>query len=135
MHKDEILQLHSMLCQMKRYFEAAGLPLTSEFAEYDAFGVLPQHLHRSKTDHRQAMMLLSKGLSEIVCADSPDHQAHLRKHFLDLATHIASEGEEAEEVREQEAIAAKRDEGLPAFALSALHRHEQQVAAPATTGK
>jgi hypothetical protein len=116
MHKDELLQLHSLLCQMKRYFEDCGLPLVGEFREYDLLAVSPQHIHKSKTDHKRAVFLLGKGLSEVVMQGNPDHQARLRERFLRLAT--AATSDEDEEDREPLAM---RDRNLPAFALAALH--------------
>lgn len=118
MHKDELLQLHSLLCQMKRYFEDSGLPLRGEFGEYDALSVSPQHIHKSKTDHKRAVFLLGKGLSQVVMQGNPDHQARLRERFLRLAT--AALAEEDEDDHDQAMAARERDRNLPAFALAAL---------------
>jgi hypothetical protein len=114
MHKDELLQLHSLLCQMKRYFEECGMPLVGEFKEYDNLQVSPQHIHKSKTDHKRAVFLLGKGLSEVVMQGNPDHQARLRERFLRLATAATSDEDEVE------IPANSRDRNLPAFALAAL---------------
>ena len=64
MHKDELLQLHSLLCQMKRYFEDSGLPVDGEFVEYDGLNCSPQHIHKSKLQHKRAVFLLGKELAE-----------------------------------------------------------------------
>lgn len=118
MHKDELLQLHSLLCQMKRYFEDSGLPLRGEFSEYDALNVSPQHIHKSKTDHKRAVFLLGKGLSQVVMQGNPDHQARLRERFLRLAMTTTSDDDEDDP---GQVIAAKeRDRHLPAFAIAAL---------------
>lgn len=116
MHKDELLQLHSLLCQMKRYFEECGLPLVGEFAEYEGLTVSPQHIHKSKTDHKRAVFLLGKGLAQIVMQGNPDHQARLRERFLRLAVAATSDDDE-----EEDSGADPRDRNLPAFALAALH--------------
>ena len=114
MHKDELLQLHSLLCQVKRYFEECGLPLVGEFHEYEGLAVSPQHIHKSKTDHKRAVFLLGKGLSEVVMQGQPDHQARLRERFLRLATAATSDDDETEEQ------VSPRDRNLPAFAIAAL---------------
>jgi hypothetical protein len=116
MHKDELLQLHSLLCQMKRYFQESGLPVDGEFREYDGLAVSPQHIHKSKTDHKRAVFLLGKGLAEVVMQGNPDHQARLKERFLRLATVAMSDDDEAEEPM----MAARQ--GLPAFAIAALGR-------------
>ncbi len=115
MHKDELLQLHSLLCQVKRFFEDAGLPLNGEFQEYEDLLVSPQHIHKSKTDHKKAVFMLGKGLSEICLLDNRDHLARLRDRFLRMA---AGEGETPTAPSVEEP--APRTEHLPAFALAAL---------------
>lgn len=116
MHKDELLQLHSLLCQMKKYFEDAGLPLVGEFAEYERLQVSPQHIHKSKTDHKQAVFLLGKGLCEVAMQGQPDHQTRLRQRFMRLAS-VRAEEDDRETPRR---APAARDDHLPAFALAAL---------------
>ena len=115
MHKDELLQLHSLLCQMKRYFEDSGLPVNGEFVEYDGLNCSPQHIHKSKTDHKRAVFYLGKGLAEVIMQGNPDHQARLRERFLRLATVAISEEDEDELLASD-----PRNRNLPAFALAAL---------------
>lgn len=115
MHKDELLQLHSLLCQMKRYFEDSGLPVDGEFIEYDGLNCSPQHIHKSKTDHKRAVFYLGKGLAEVIMQGNPDHQLRLRERFLRLATVAASEEDEDEAIAQD-----PRNRNLPAFALAAL---------------
>lgn len=121
MHKDELLQLHSLLCQVKRYFEDANVPLTNEFGEYDNLNVSPQHIHKSKTDHKRAVFLLSKGLSEVVMLGNRDHMERLRDRFLRLAAGEPAPMPQAEEKPQTtQTEPPSRDESLPAFALAAL---------------
>lgn len=115
MHKDELLQLHSLLCQTKRYFESVGMPVSGEFSEYHKLEVSPQHIHRSKTDHKRAVFYLAKGISQIIMQGTPDHQARLKERFLRLAATAAADEDEDESPTRTE-----RDAGLPAFALAAL---------------
>lgn len=119
MHKDELLQLHSLLCQVKRYFEDANVPLTNEFGEYDNLNVSPQHIHKSKTDHKRAVFLLGKGLSEVVMLGSRDHMERLRDRFLRLAAGEPAAPPE-QPVKQEVKPEPTRDEALPAFALAAL---------------
>ena len=118
MHKDELLQLHSLLSQMKRYFEDSGLPLQGEFIEYEGLNCSPQHIHKSKTDHKRAVFLLGKGLCEVIMQGNPDHQARLRERFLRLATTAMADDDE----EDLERSADPRNRNLPAFALAALGR-------------
>lgn len=121
MHKDELLQLHSLLCQVKRFFEEAEFPGGTAFSEYEELEVSPQHIHKSKTDHKRAVFLLGKGLSEIVMVGDPDHQARLRERFLRLADSgraAATQYTPPPEPTVSEPQA--QTDHLPAFALAAL---------------
>lgn len=116
MHKDELLQLHSLLCQMKRFFEESGVDTRTEFHEYDGLQVSPQHIHKSKTDHKRAVFLLGKGLSELVMVDQGSHRLRMKERFLRLAACAESEPGMA-----MPSEPKPRTEHLPAFALAALH--------------
>ncbi len=122
MHKDELLQLHSLLCQVKRYLEDANLPLNDEFGEYESINVSPQHIHKSKTDHKKAVFLLGKGLSEVVMMDNPENRTRLRDRFLRLAAGGSVIDPPSEKKVAAVAEPAAPTGHLPAFALAAL-RH------------
>jgi hypothetical protein len=117
MHKDELLQLHSLLCQVKRYMEDAGIPMNGEFQEYEDMLVSPQHIHKSKTDHKRAVFMLGKGLTELVLLDNREHLSRLRDRFLRLAAGEETVAQTSRPVVEEPAA---RTEHLPAFALAAL---------------
>jgi len=71
MHKEEIVLLHMTLYNIKRLFENAGIA-NGHFKNYDELGVQPVHIHKSKSDHKKAIMMLCKGISEIFKERSPD---------------------------------------------------------------
>jgi len=64
MHKEELVLLHLTLFQMKRFFEEAGIA-NGNFKIYDQLGIQPVHIHKSKADHKKAIMILCKGISDI----------------------------------------------------------------------
>lgn len=57
MQKEELIYLHTVLVQVKRMIEAKGI--TADFSDYEALQISPVHVHRSKTDHQQAIFVLS----------------------------------------------------------------------------
>ena len=63
--------LHLALFQVKRFLENAGVA-NGHFREYDELGVHPVHIHKSKADHKKAIMLLCKGISEIFKESPPE---------------------------------------------------------------
>jgi hypothetical protein len=64
MHKEEMVLLHLALFNIKRFFEDAGVA-NGHFRLYDELGVQPVHIHKSKAEHKKAILLLCKGISEI----------------------------------------------------------------------
>lgn len=64
MHKEEIVLLHLTLYHIKRLFENAGIA-NGHFKDYDKLGIQPIHIHKSKSDHKKAIMMLCKGISQV----------------------------------------------------------------------
>ena len=67
MHKDELIQLHTLLCQVRNVLERAGVGAAAgPFKDYESYGVAPQHIHKSKLQHKRAVFLLGKELAEAI---------------------------------------------------------------------
>ena len=101
MHKDELIQLHTLLCQIKSRFEAeSSIREGPRFQEYASFGVSPQHIHKSKSQHKQAVFLLGKELAEVVMEPTMGTPAAAR--VIDRFTRLAAKagGEVIEPRRE-----------------------------------
>ncbi|HEX2022868.1 MAG TPA: UPF0058 family protein, partial [Candidatus Thermoplasmatota archaeon] len=62
MQKDELIQMHTLLCQVKNHLQSTGVAGAESFAEYEGLGISPVHVHRSKGDHKKAIFLLGKEL-------------------------------------------------------------------------
>jgi hypothetical protein len=60
--KEDIIHIHTLLAQLRRRDEVLGLAEPGAFDEYDAFGVLPTHIHRTKGTHARALFLLATGI-------------------------------------------------------------------------
>lgn len=75
MHKDELIQLHTLLAQVRHHVERST-NLSNKFKEYDAFGVAPQHIHKSKQQHKRAVFLLGKDLAETLSGADEFSNAH-----------------------------------------------------------
>ena len=66
MQKEEIIQLHSFLFQVKLYFEGiAGQDGGDMFSSYDSLHVSPHHVHKSKEKQETALIELCKCLSDL----------------------------------------------------------------------
>ena len=61
MHKDELIQLHQMLTEIKDYFQRCNPELT--FPEYTALKITPGQVHKSKVEHKHAIFILGRELA------------------------------------------------------------------------
>ncbi|MEM2934365.1 MAG: UPF0058 family protein [Methanocellales archaeon] len=68
MHKEELIHLHSLLVQIKRYFEQNGMG--GDFSEYNALHISPLHIHRSKAEHKHAIFVLGTKLASLISEES-----------------------------------------------------------------
>src|SRR5687767_9620433 len=76
MHKDELIQLHTLLCQVRNVLERAGIGNEAPFKEYETYGVAPQHIHKSKLQHKRAVFLLGKDLATALGGTDDLSNAH-----------------------------------------------------------
>ncbi len=67
MHKDELIQLHTLMAQIKKYLESQGVE--HDFGEYNSLAISPVHIHRSKAEHKHAIFVLGNHLASIISED------------------------------------------------------------------
>ncbi|MBN1455762.1 MAG: UPF0058 family protein [Methanomicrobia archaeon] len=63
MRKEELVHIHILLVQFKNYCEENGL--VSDLTKYTALKISPFEMHRSKEEHKRAIMILC---TELVAA-------------------------------------------------------------------
>jgi len=56
MHKEELINLHQMLYDVKCYFEDINPEL--KFSQYTALKITPTQAHKSKMEHKYAIFVL-----------------------------------------------------------------------------
>ena len=83
MHKDELIQMHTLLCQLKNHFELAERD--ASFGEYERLGVTPLHVHRSKRDHKRAIFVLGKELAAALSSGDFSNPELVSHRFQSLA--------------------------------------------------
>lgn len=84
MHKNELIQLHTLLAQIKHHMEGEG-PDAPAFDEYEDVGVEPTHVHRSKSDHKRAIFTLGKELASSLSTDEFSEQAQVSNRLEEIA--------------------------------------------------
>ncbi len=63
MKKEELIHLHMLLAQLKKYCIENGLDC--DFSKYDDLGISPFQVHRSKEEHKQAIFVLGTELASM----------------------------------------------------------------------
>lgn len=62
MKKQELIHLHGLLAQVQDHYEhQTGQKVNTD--PYEDVGVMPTSIHRSKTDHKEAVFALSRCLT------------------------------------------------------------------------
>jgi hypothetical protein len=78
MKKQELIHLHGLLAEVGNYYERVSAR-DLDLDEYEAKGVRPTSIHKSKTDHKGAVFALAKGITgtmdEAETADTVTAQA------------------------------------------------------------
>jgi hypothetical protein len=73
MKKQELIHLHGLLSEVGSYYEAKESE-TISLDEYEAKGVRPTSIHRSKTDHKEAVFALADGLTSEMVESADEEQ-------------------------------------------------------------
>jgi len=74
MQKEELLHLHMLMVQIKKYYEnVSGASISSE--EYDSLDVSPLHIHKNKNLHRVALMTLGNEIVSKMKAETPNQSS------------------------------------------------------------
>jgi hypothetical protein len=68
MKKDELVHLHMLLAQFKKYCEESGLK--GDFSKYNELGISPFQVHRSKDEHKQAIFVLMTEFASMAARDN-----------------------------------------------------------------
>lgn len=62
MKKQELQHIHGLLSEILNYYEGSGVDIDTE--SYDDLGVMPTSIHRSKTDHKVAVLELATAITD-----------------------------------------------------------------------
>lgn len=85
MQKDELIQMHTLLCQIKNHLQQTGVAPGESFREYENLGISPVHVHRSKGEHKRAIFLLGKELALFAAHGDLSAPAMVGNRFAQLA--------------------------------------------------
>jgi hypothetical protein len=67
MQKDELIQLHTFLLQLKTHLEdIVSNNGNNDFQSYNTLDVSPHQVYKSKREHKLAVFTLSKGIASLL---------------------------------------------------------------------
>jgi hypothetical protein len=86
MEKEELIHLHMLLAQFKKYCEDKGL--NCDFSKYNNLHISPLQVHRSKEEHKQAIFLLGTALASMAAMNNhPVNKKPSKKPLQGLRKH------------------------------------------------
>ncbi|MFB6311049.1 MAG: UPF0058 family protein [Salinirussus sp.] len=71
MKKQELIHLHGLLAQVQTHYERETGDVV-EHDEYTRLGVQPTSIHKSKTDHKDAVFALARGITDEMSVEAPE---------------------------------------------------------------
>ncbi|MDJ1431214.1 UPF0058 family protein [Halostagnicola sp. A-GB9-2] len=76
----ELIHLHALLLEIRKYLEREGNVPYGAFDSYDTQPIRPSHIHRQKDAHKNAINLLLDGFEQFVQTHPPPDHALLPKY-------------------------------------------------------
>jgi hypothetical protein len=71
MKKQELIHLHGLLAQVQNHYEEQTGD-TVEHDRYTTLGVQPTSIHKSKTEHKDAVFALAKGITSEMTSEETE---------------------------------------------------------------
>jgi hypothetical protein len=68
MKKQELIHLHGLLAEVSNHFEQRH-DAALDLEKYEAKGVRPTSIHKSKTEHKDAVFSLASGITDAMTAE------------------------------------------------------------------
>lgn len=65
MYKDEMLQIHQFLVYVLKYL-AENDQIQNDCNEYISLKISPHHIHKTKSEHKQAIFILCKLINNVI---------------------------------------------------------------------
>ena len=90
MHKDELLDLHEQMVEIRDQFLRFEHVSESDFAAYEELDVDPSHVHKSKSEHKHAVFVLGNALAGAMSEDEFSSAGRLSKRMQELADDASS---------------------------------------------
>ncbi|MDY7080957.1 MAG: UPF0058 family protein [Halobacteria archaeon] len=93
MHKDELIQLHELMSDIKTYFEDGEGDRDPEeiFSDYSDIDVNPTDIHQSKSEHKHAIFVLGQEIADQMAEDEFSDTGRISARMEELAEKNSNE--------------------------------------------
>lgn len=85
MHKDDLLELHEEMVEIKENFLSYEGVDADVFEAYEQLDVDPSHVHKSKSEHKHAVFVLGNALATAMSEDEFSSAGRISKRMEELA--------------------------------------------------
>jgi len=97
MQKDELIQLHSFLFQIRNYVEqTCDNNNGNAFHEYETLEITPYQVHKSKREHTLAVFKLSSGIAKTLCHNDGPYFEKIHGRLQQMSERFMTEREKEE---------------------------------------
>ena len=91
MYKDEMIQMHQFLVYVLKYL-AEDDQIKNDCSEYITLKISPHHIHKTKAEHKHAIFVLCKIISQVIAEEDNDSiPENVRNSLSDLVTRSENE--------------------------------------------
>ncbi len=92
MYKEELIHLHQLFTYLMGFLVDNGVS-ESFFEDYKELGISPHHIHKTKAEHKYAVLLLSSGISSVLAENNEIAPKRVSKRLGDMAKRCKAEME------------------------------------------
>ena len=85
MHKDELLELHEEMVNIRDQFLEFDHIAEADFDSYEQLDVDPSHVHKSKSEHKHAVFVLGNAIAAAMSEDEFSSAGRISKRMSELA--------------------------------------------------
>lgn len=85
MHKDELLELHEQMVVIMEHFRDREDTDPALFEPYAELDIEPDHVHKSKNEHKHAVFVLGNALASAMSEDEFSSAGRIGKRMKELA--------------------------------------------------
>lgn len=88
MHKEELIQLHELMSDIKTYFNEE---VDEDFDGYEELDVKPSDIHKSKSEHKHAIFVLGQEVADAMTDDEFSETGRVGARMGELADKVSDD--------------------------------------------